>query len=165
MTRTIEFLCIGTGAALWLVGAVTAAPTIGAPQLVLMSVPILCLAGVATLHPQPRRWPAHVAAGALGAALACVVALALLYASSRCCGGLPSSWPWLVPAAAIPGGLAAACLSLRRGLALAGGFSGTLCVFLGLGVTPAPLSGGVITLLIAGTLAGLTTSALIELDR
>ncbi len=165
MTRTIEFLCIGTGAALWLIGAAMAAPELGAAQMILMSVPIVSLALVATLHPDPQRWPARVAAGALGAALACVASLALMYASTRCCGALPDSWAWLVPVAAVPGGLAAACVSLRRGLALAGGFAGTLCAFLTLGVMPAMLSGSVITLLITGTLAGLVTSAMIELDR
>ena len=63
MTRTIEFLCIGTGAALWLIGAAMAAPELGAAQMILMSVPIVSLALVATLPAWPPgrwapRWPA-----------------------------------------------------------------------------------------------------------
>jgi hypothetical protein len=173
MRRLFEFMCIGIGAGLWLAGAMTAGgDPDGAAQLILASVPVVGLLAVAIFYGARRQWPVRVASAGLGGALACVVALVLvrLFAAST------SSLVWsggrvdvmllagFVLTAVIPGVIAAANVSFRRGLALSGGFTGTLALLLTVGYNVnvcAPAPWELIALLLAGTVTGAFTGWLI----
>ncbi len=165
-----HFAVFGVGAALWQVGIVVA---IGAGNRSewLLPLPIVALELVALFWPRVRGWGRRLALGVAGLVVTAITALLTIRALSQWTDwydypadqGALLFFAILLAIAAIPGAIAASCASLRRGLALAGSFTGTLCLVLVVMAIIGPGGAspwGLVVLLLLGPLPGATVGGL-----
>lgn len=137
----------------------------------LLPSPLVALELVALFHPHRRGWPRRFAMGTLGLFTTALVALFTIdtlrkwtdwydYPADQ---GALLYFAILVALAALPGAIAASCTNLRRGIALAGSFSATLCLILLALMLANPGRGqpwGVVVLLLLGPTVGAVVGSL-----